>query len=79
MTKKHLFGRTVLGGLLVGTMLLSGCGKQPAADASSPEGSAPEANEGAGEVTTVRWVTAGTPQTGKEAVMQEVNRLLGER
>lgn len=79
MTKKHLFGRTVLGGVFVGTMLLSGCGKQPAADASSPEGSAPEANEGTGEVPTVRWVTAGTPQTGKEAVMQEVNRLLGER
>ncbi len=88
MAKKQLF-KSLLAGLLAGTMLLSGCGQQETGGAQEKEKEG--ASEIAGseqaetdtakeeEIIPVRWITAGTPQTGMDAVLAEVNKILGER
>ena len=62
-------------------MLLAGCGQGDSASTGSTDasGAASGSESGTGEVTSVRWITAGTPQTGMDQVLEEVNKLLAER
>ena len=65
-------------GLMSGLMLLSGCGQSTSANVSGSE-STGSGSAAKGKVTTVRWITAGTPQTGMDQVLKKVNDLLRER
>lgn len=70
---KHSWRFFFLAVLAASSVLLTGCGK-------SGSGSAPASSGGtAGEVTAVRWIAAGEPQSGMDAVLKKVNELLAKR
>lgn len=77
---KHSWTLSLLAGLLA-MLLLAGCSQGGSGAASSSPGtpSGEASGQPSGEVTTVRWITAGTPQTSMNAVLDEVNKLLAER
>lgn len=78
---KHTWRLSLLAGITAATMLLAGCGQGDSASTGSTDasGAASGSESGTGEVTSVRWITAGTPQTGMDQVLEEVNKLLAER
>lgn len=75
---KHSWRLSLAAGLMSGLMLLAGCGQGTPAGVSGAA-SAGSGSPAAGKVTTVRWITAGTPQAGMDKVLQKVNELLKER
>lgn len=76
---KHSWRLSVLAGATAAVMALSGCGQSSSGSAVPGSGTASGAQSSTDEITTVRWITAGTPQTGMDAVLDEVNELLAER
>lgn len=75
---KHSWRLSLVAGLISGLMLFTSCG-QSASPNVSGSGSTGSGSAAAGKVTTVRWITAGTPQTGMDQVLKKVNDLLRER
>lgn len=61
-------GKAILAGILSAAMLTPGmtCFASEAESASE-------------EIIPIRWITAGTPQTGIDQVLEEVNKILAER
>ena len=74
---RHSWRLSLLAGLTALTMLFAGCAQGATGSTASPDSST--SGSGTGEVTTIRWITAGTPQTGMDKVMEEVNKILAER
>ena len=74
---RHSWRLSLLAGLTALTMLFAGCAQGTTESTASPDSST--SGSGTGEVTTIRWITAGTPQTGMDKVMEEVNKILAER
>lgn len=70
---KHSWRLSLLAVLTAASVLLTGCGK-------SGSGSVPASSGGAaGKAATVRWIAAGVPQSGTDAVLKKVNELLAKR